>query len=277
VTISVGKNVDSGNKKFYDNGATAGSVLWWKIRECVMPRLVMTYALVAASVFFITADIASAGFTNGGFESGGTSWSQSNVQPFAGGGSTSITFPSSGTAAQGAGYAHFDCLVIGPQFTGPGSGSYQQGSSTLSQTFTANAGDWVSFDFRINQLSANGGSLYDDAALIVTCGTYNVQTRVEPLNNNVPPYRFLYQSGQPLGNGWYSYSIAPFTTAGTYTFSVQGYAEAEGQPGGASTSHLIADIDAVTLNPVPEPSTFALLGVLAAGGMVYALRRRLRL
>jgi hypothetical protein len=212
--------------------------------------------LAAACALLVAADCARAQIINGGFESGSAGWTLTYSNPIDG--NTSITFPTSGTPAQGAEYAHLDCLVIGPQ---PPPIFVDQGNCALSQTFTASAGQWVSFDYRDDGY-VNGGGLYDNDFFIVSCGT-----------NHLQDYIGIPEFGQSIGNGWYTYSFPPFTSAGTYTFTAEAYAEAQGQPGGQTMSEEDPDIDAVTLNSVPEPSTFALLGAAAIGRLGWALRK----
>jgi hypothetical protein len=224
-------------------------------------------AIALVCVLFAAADAARGGIVNGGFESGGTGWTLTNGPPPAGDGGTSISFPTSGTAAVGTEYARLDCIAISaltPTL------NVRQGYCTISQTFTANAGDWVSFDYR-DQLSPGGGGLggfNTDTALIVSCGGRQVQDEYLPLRQI---------GGQALGNGWYTYSFPPFTSAGTYTFTAEAYSSAESQPGDVQngtpeTSHTIADIDAVTLNTVPEPYSVAVVGAGAAALCSYRWR-----
>ena len=141
------------------------------------------------------------------------------------------------------------------------------GSAYLSQTFSATAGQSVSFDYCVSQLTSGGsgaGSGWASLQFSLSGGAYDES--------------FSQSSSD---SAWVTYTFPAFSSDGTYTIAFQAAADASAPaigsgdpdppPPGSWNSHVSADIDNVRL--VPEPSTLVLLGIVALGLLGYARRR----
>jgi hypothetical protein len=205
-------------------------------RGKLMRRTYVVFAVIAAIGLFAEPLMAS-GIVNGGFETGDLSgWSYQTSN----GGSVTVE---SGGATEGTYYAR---LLAS-------SSNMEMVSATLTQEFDAVAGDRLSFsylDHTQGNMVVNAGVAPGVGFLVGPYNPFNVHGEwCEATNQNT----------------WTSYY--EFTSSGHYTFSVS-----------AVAMNAIADlsVDAVLLTPVPEPSTFALLGVGVFGLLAYAWRRQAR-
>ena len=206
---------------------------------------------------------------NGGFENDGAGWTLSSTSTN-GYGSAAVTFPVSVTAPEGSKYAELASTAV----SGAGEDFSHMdviNSDSISQTINAKAGDCVSFDYLLNQYVEDPMSnAY--ASVTVSCGDYSVTANYSQGG---------YIPGQPLANGWSTYSFPPFTNS-AYQFTVTDSAYAESEPEFPAglvpmTSSSTVDFDAVVLSPVPEPSTIAILaaGIIALLGYEWRRRRQI--
>jgi len=217
--------------------------------------LAVVFVALAASSVPAYADII-----DGGFETADLSLNSNSLCPgtqttdgwtatVAGSGSGLATCYTitDGSASEGAKY-----VILGTQAT-TGSGIRSFTATLTSQAIAATAGDILSFDFRGNQQDLwidnnNEGSFAVD---------------VDPLVNGEGGARTDLESGSE----WTEFSyIVPTTGSLSIVFRAHSFAKGDGW----ATASL--DIDNIRLTPVPEPSTFVLLGIGAI--TLFAWRRR---
>jgi len=208
----------------------------------MVARFLWLFGLMLGTI----AGQAQAGFVNGSFENGLTGW-QTSVS---GAGSVKVVSSYVNTLPPYSGYNPVEGAYFA-QITTGSMDVYQ----TLSQTFTANAGDMLkgfAFFTTVDSLPYN-----DDGYVRITLGNEILfQKSVNDLGNTV---------GNSSGTPWTSFSYL-VVSSGTYTL------EAGVRNNNDFLNDSLLGIDNVQLQAVPEPAT---LGLWAMGfaGLAFARRR----
>ena len=139
-----------------------------------------------------------------------------------------------------------------------GNGAVTKGSA-IKQTFTANAGDVISFDWNFLTSEATPNSSYNDFAFASLTGLTELADTTSTFVNSLTPFR------DETGYQTASYTIA---TTGTYTLGI-GVADVGDQVATSFFGEVPVPsgllVDNVTTEPVPEPAS--MLGILAFGAL----------
>lgn len=134
-------------------------------------------------------------------------------------------------------------------------GDYAYEGSVLKQTFTAQAGDTLSFDWRL--FSNEGTAGYQDFAFVAIDGV--VSSLATAADAGLASAQFSWESGP----GSFSFS---FASSGAHTLAL-GVVDL----GDYNVSSALR-VDNVVLTPVPEPETWSML-LIGLGLILMAIRR----
>jgi hypothetical protein len=221
----------------------------------------MKATVVTASVLVIVllgaSSQTSAEIVNGGFEMGlSPGWSQNQfifrpAQPgYGNAGIGWVLAPSEGV--------HAANLWAESHATSSNQQVHDENWASLTQTFSATAGQSVSFDYFVPSCITSGSGLgVSGAYLKATLSGVGYQKQ------------FIESSSS---SGYDSYAFPAFASDGTYTATFQAYTAADVFGNGEYHAYVNADIDNVRL--VPEPATLVLLVVGGIGLPACAWRRR---
>ena len=238
-------------------------------RQVVSCLAVAIVALAAASA------PAHAGIIDGGFETANLSlgllpyqgegdqqttdgWTASIMPPYWGSrpGATCLTVTSGG-ASEGSTYVSLSASV-----DPAGDGVPSEAILETSPSFSASAGDTLSFDY-IGSISTSSQQPPEGQT-----GVGNAQASISAIILDSSGTVILQSVSMPASNGWTTESLT-LPAAGNYLLEFAANAWAD--PGLEADASL--DIDNVRLSSVPEPSTLVLLGVAAIGLVGYARQR----
>jgi hypothetical protein len=237
-----------------------------------MLKRVLTLTLAALFSCGLASRVQAASLTNGGFETGNFSgWSATGAAIVIG----KLIGPTGITPAQGDKQAVLSTVLTSKTdsqlesflglgagtLDGLGNGNAKEGSA-IKQTFTANAGDILSFkwNFLTNEQTPWADARYNDFAF-VTLISVNTLANTYSGFVNAP-----FVSGFSEQTGFQTFSrVLP--SAGTYTLGI-GVVDVTDTLG---ASGLL--VDDVQLSATPEPGTMMLLGSGLAG-VVFWRRRQ---
>lgn len=221
--------------------------------------------LLSLSTVLVAAP-SQAAVVNGSFESGLNGWTSTGfvlvIDNTIGAAPTNgnfqavlSTYPSTVSATSLEGFLGLSAGSL----NGLNKGAVTRGSA-IKQTFTANAGDVVSFDWNFLTTEATPNPGYNDFAFASLTGlTELADTSSTTFVNSLTPFR------EETGYQTASYTIA---TGGTYTLGI-GVADV----GDQAVTSIFGEIpvpsgllvDNVSSEPVPEPAS--MLGILAFGAL----------
>ena len=212
-------------------------------------------ASVAVALGLLGASQARADIVNGSFESGLTGWTSNTAAGGATGTATTVTI--------GNNHTYTDPTTSGGHFGfvhSANGGNYAQMGvyNTLSQSFTASAGDKLSFDVFF---ATNDYIPYNDDGYAKVIGPNGISTTL------------FAQSVMTVGNAGgtpWTHETFTVTTSGTYTLQFG----ARNILGNSVSSWVGADNVTLTAAATPEPASLIMLGMGAAGLMGYGWRRR---
>lgn len=211
-------------------------------------------SLISLTGFCVTSPSYAASISNGSFESNFTEWTtigNTGIETAFGSGPTEGTYQALITNSAGS-VADSDLetflgLQAGSLFD-LGNGIPTNGSA-IKQTFTANAGDVLTFDWNFLK-NQEPDPIFNDFAFV---SLNSLSTLASPLTSSLVPFSaFEQQTG-------FQASSFTITTTGTYTLGL-GVVNVTDTTGDAGLL-----VDNISVKPVPETSS--VLGMLVVGAL----------